>query len=324
MNTLSLIRFSLLITLSFVINACQLVSTPDFQPKLQQQAAKEKLQTLSSPFNPLSKEELSTDWAKEYKIGIAFAKKFDFYRALTGLERALILGEDDVISNERKQQIYYDIFLCYFWAGKYEEAIYTFEKTPLANVSPKSFKAFQDLLMLLEESYQQIGENEKAKKALSILKAPSPVLHEKISMKTSWQQADLPQISTLYSNNEKWEYFPSIVENFEKEKKSIKKAQWLNAAIPGAGYYYVGQKKTATTALLLNTLFIGAACQAFSTGQPFLGAILTSFELGWYIGGINGAGIAANDYNENIFEKHGNKVLQQEKLLPLFFIEWGF
>lgn len=80
-----------------------------------------------------------------------------------------------------------------------------------------------------------------------------------------------------------------MIEGYEKHAKSIKTAQCLNAVLPGAGYWYIGQKQTAVTALLVNSLFIGAASYFFVDGNIPAGVITLSLESGWYFGGIYGA-----------------------------------
>ena len=69
--------------------------------------------------------------------------------------------------------------------------------------------------------------------------------------------------------------------SYEKEKKSISKAQLLNTFIPGAGYLYVNQKQSAVTAFFLNALFIAATYHFFHKGHTAAGIITLSFESGW-------------------------------------------
>ena len=111
---------------------------------------------------------------------------------------------------------------------------------------------------------------------------------------------------------------------YEIKKKSVGGAQILNTFIPGAGYFYVGQKKTALTALLLNTLFIVASYEFFHHGYIAAGIITTSFEMGWYFGGIYGAGEAAKFYNERLFENVATPMMNQEKVFPALMLKYAF
>ena len=94
--------------------------------------------------------------------------------------------------------------------------------------------------------------------------------------------------------------------------------------LPGAGYYYVGQKKAALTAFVINSLFTAAAYQFFAKGYPAAGFITLSFEAGWYFGGINGAGLAAKEYNERLYEVKAKDFMLKERLFPLLTFETSF
>ncbi len=54
-------------------------------------------------------------------------------------------------------------------------------------------------------------------------------------------------------------------------------------------------------------------------------AIITAgFEVGWYAGGIYGAGMAAKEHNTQLYEKYCYKMLQQERLFPFLMLHYGF
>ena len=52
--------------------------------------------------------------------------------------------------------------------------------------------------------------------------------------------------------------------------------------------------------------------------------IFTGFELGWYLGGINGSGLAAKEYNEKLYKKLGNKLLMTQQMIPIFQLNYSF
>ena len=87
---------------------------------------------------------------------------------------------------------------------------------------------------------------------------------------------------------------------------------------------YIGQKKSALTAFLLNSLFIAAAYEFFHHGHVAAGIITTSFEAGWYFGGIYGAGEEAKYYNERVYEQDATAILNDTKLFPVLMIQYGF
>lgn len=101
-------------------------------------------------------------------------------------------------------------------------------------------------------------------------------------------------------------------------------ARLLNALLPGAGYYYVGQKSTALTSLCLNILFTAAAVHFFEKNEIAAALITTSLELGWYIGGINGAGMAAIELNEKKWREFCEKHMEKEKVWPIFQLQTQF
>ena len=123
------------------------------EPKISCNLKEEHINSLKDPFQPLSFEEKSRDWAKEFIIAKKFAKDLDLYRAITNFKRAEILVDEE--DSSRKQEIQYNILLCYYLGKKYEELIENFEKSSLCYVD-KSFKVFEDLLIILYESYHEL------------------------------------------------------------------------------------------------------------------------------------------------------------------------
>jgi hypothetical protein len=290
---------------------------PQFTAKLP--PAKE--QEVNNPFAPLSVGELTQDWAREYKIACFFAKEHDFYRAITGFKRASILIPTHV--QGRHLEIQYQIILCYYQAQKYLDAVYSFEKSDLKDVGP-SFPAFNDMITILYDSYLQIGETEKGQKLLAFVQQHAPDMGKELLLGSAIQQANFQQLDSLAQDLKNKELLSPLLNDYPKQRKSPRKAQLLNALLPGSGYLYLGQKQSAATAFFLNSAFIAAAYHFLSRGHTAAGIITTSFELGWYIGGINGAGLAAKEHNERLYEKHGYKILKDEKVFPLFMLQFRF
>lgn len=81
------------------------------------------------------------------------------------------------------------------------------------------------------------------------------------------------------------------------EPVSPRTAGLLAGLLPGAGHLYVGRPVQALTALLLNGLFITGAVWSFHEGLIATGAILTYFEVGWYLGNIKSAVEGAREVN---------------------------
>lgn len=307
--------FLLIIT----ITLCSCYRVEDkIEPKITYNIQEDVVKSLKDPFDPLSQEEKSKDWAKELIIAKRFAKDLDLYRAVTNFKRAEILLEEQ--SSQRKQEIEYNILLCYYLGKKYQDLVDTFEKSTLC-YADKSFKAFEDLLILLYESYHELKNDEKTKKIQELLEESYHDTEKKIVLSTAIMDADVKSLSTQYKSNEN---VKDLMSTYEKHKKSVGAAQVLNALLPGSGYLYIGQKRSAITAFLLNGSFIYATIECFKKRWNAAGVITASFETGWYFGGIYGAGEEANYYNERLFENLATPVLNEKRSFPIFFLKYGF
>lgn len=278
------------------------------------------IERLPSPFKPLTTEELSQDWGKELFMARAFAREMDLYRALTCFKRALFLLPSQA---DRKREIEYDIFLAYYMGNKFQEAIDVFDASGLLD-TPLDFPAFQDFLVVLYDAYQQIDQPEKAYKILCLIASTDEEKSVALAMGMAVVEADFPQIRQLAPMIPCGDSINEFINEFQYRAKSVKKARALNAFLPGAGYYYVGQKKSALTSFLINTLFIAATYQLFDRGYIAAGVITASLEAGWYFGGINGAGLEAKEFNERLYESLGKEALIKERLFPVLMINKGF
>jgi hypothetical protein len=299
--------------LSFIAYGCQPKSQV-IEPTINLVPAARNIDCLASAFPKLTEEEMSHDFGKELQIAIVFAKEFDLYRAITSYKRALILIPKKNIA--RVQQIEYSIIESYYLGMKYQEVIDTFEHSHLLDVRP-DFPAIGQLLVILYDSYLQLGLHEKACRLLGIIEKGNDDVAKKLKGYVAFSNADFMEIQNLG-------FRENFLIPYTLETKSVKKAQILNAVLPGAGYYYIGQKKSAATSFIINTLFTAAAYQFFSRGYIAAGAITASFEAGWYFGGINGAGLEAKEYNERLYEVRAKDFMLKEKLFPILTFETSF
>lgn len=279
--------------------------------------------SLPSSFPPQSIKEEKSDWGKELLIGQEFACELDLYRAITAFKRARILLPDDT-ARMRALQADYGIFLSYYLGGKYEDAVNTFECSDLAEIS-SHFPAVRELLLALFDSYMHTDHYTKAFRILELIDAMDEDAGIRLRMGDSIIIGDLcaaeGSAECLCDGSEAVDEFFC---RYAKEKLSVRKAQVLNAVLPGAGYLYAGQHKAAATSLVINTLFIAAAYQFFQHGMWGAGLITTSLELGWYIGGINGAGLAAKQYNECLYNTYGKEAMVKGRLFPVLLFQTAF
>lgn len=291
------------------------------EPKISYAASDRYLTSLPSPFPPLSSEEKKEDFGKEYLIGISFARHLDLYQAITAFKRAEIL----IPANfpERFLEIQYEILLCYYVGQKYQEVIDTFEKTKLKTVTP-SFPAFHDLIIVMQNSYLEVGNQAQAERLQEFLKTQDLPAGEKLELSTALLKADFPTIEEFAQKSPYDAYLDPFLKDYQKEKKSVGLTQGLNALVPGSGYLYLGQTQSAITAFLLNSLFIGASAYFFDQGNLAAGIIFASFEAGWYFGGIYGGGLEAKYYNERLYERKVQPLMIQEKLFPVLMLRYAF
>lgn len=278
------------------------------------------IESLPSAFPPLTLAERSQDWGRELFIGKGFAKEMDLYRAITCFKRALFLIPK---SHERRLEIEYDIFFAYYISDKYQEAIEAFESSRLIE-APEEFPVLRDLLIALYDSYIKVDQPERACRILALIEKMDEETANNLRIETAVGAVDFPGIVDAANCSCSNEAITDFLTTYFTEAKSVSKAQTLNAILPGAGYYYVGQKKSAVTSFVINALFIAAAYQLFDRGYIPAAIIVTSLETGWYFGGINGAGIEAKQYNEILYGRVGRETLERERLFPILMIEKGF
>jgi tetratricopeptide (TPR) repeat protein len=308
-----------LILIILLLAACYRV--PDrIDPRVSYQLQDQHFERLSGAFAPLSPEEKASDWGKEYTIARAFADELDLYRAVSTFKRAQILIQNN---HERKLEIQYDILLCFFLGKRYDETIDTFEKSDLAHVD-KTFPAYHDLLLVLYESYREMDNKEKQAKIIELIEKTFPDTSEELKVSLAIREGNLVAINEFASGFQHASYLDNLIDCYCLQKKSVGTAQCLNALIPGAGYLYIGQKKSALTAFLLNGLFIAAATQFFLHKHVAAGIITTGFEAGWYFGGIYGAGEEAKYYNERLYERSASVLLNEHKLFPILMLDHAF
>lgn len=291
------------------------------EPKICYFPTERQFQISPSAFDGLSKEELSQEWGKEMHIAINFARELDLYRAITSFKRSKFLLPPHEI--DRRHQLEFYIIQSYYLGKKYCEAINSFEMSHLSSVST-DFPPFRELLIILHDSYLKTEDCENAAKILSLMEKGDPETARDLKLYQVIDEGNIKCISPLSTDHPNKEALNDFVHTYCCCSKSVRTAQTLNAILPGAGYYYVGQKKSALTSFLINTSFIAATVYFFQEGNYGAGFFTASLEFGWYIGGINGAGLAAKQWNEHLYECHGKELMIQEKIFPVLMFESSF
>ncbi|MBA3237339.1 MAG: tetratricopeptide repeat protein [Parachlamydiaceae bacterium] len=311
--------------LLFVLGAISLFGCQkycdEFEPNLTYFPNPVIIQSRPSAFPELTNEECRRDWGKEVRIAYAFAEEQDYYRAITGFKRALVLMPNKEIA--RRNQINYAIVQSYYLANKCQETIEAYESCNLENIQ-KEFPAIQELLIILYDSYKKIGEDAKACNILSIVQQEFPELAVQLQLSTAFIDSDFSEIREIAAFSPHESDVHSLLDEYSMVVKSPERARLYQTVLPGAGYYYVGLKNAALSSFLLNTLFVWAAYNFFKDGNIAAGILTTSLETGWYFGGINGAGIAAREYNERVYEVNGREFMRNHCLFPILMLQTSF
>ena len=276
--------------------------------------------SLPSPFSPLSAEEEEQEWGKELKIGISFGRELDLYRAITSFKRALILMPPNDCLERRLQTEFY-IVQAYSLGEKYADAVEYFEQSHLSSVA-SSFPAFRELVILLHDNYRRTGQCEKSEHLLRLMEKGDPEAAIDLKLYSAISTGDL--ITCKSCEFPEREGLQSFISSYCCSAKSVKKAQVLNAVFPGAGYCYVGQKRAAVTSFFINLFTTAAAYYFFERGNWGAGCIAASLEMGWYFGGINGAGLAAKEYNQSMYQELGKEYMICKRLFPILMLETSF
>lgn len=279
------------------------------------------IKMLPSAFEALSHEEAQTDWGKEMRIALGFAKECDLYQAITAFKRAEILLSNS--DNFRLLQIQYGILICYYMGQKYDQAIAVFQSSGLTRISTE-FASLHDLLVILYDCYTQTHQLTQADHILQLFNQYFPDQSMDLYLSKSVMTADFAALSLIEETSPSRPYLSDLLQEYQTCKKSVGKAQLLNALLPGSGYLYLGQKQSALTAFLLNGLFIAASVYCFDHGNIAAGIIFTSFEAGWYFGGVYGAGLEAKCYNERLYETLGCHFMREQHLFPILMLKYAF
>ncbi len=295
---------------------------PDkIEPTISYAVQDKYLLSLPSPFPPLDAEEQTQDWGREMQIGFGFAHQLDLYQAITAFKRAEFLIPKS--RHMRRLEIDYEILLCYYIGKRYKDVVYTFDRSDLRFVDDR-FPALHDLLMILYDTYLEEKMDTQAEKILELIRHYYPDAAEQLTISSAFLQADLPALESMSSAPPPRPYLNQFLSDYAAQKKSVGQAQLLNALLPGAGYLYLGQNQSAATAFFLNGLFIATSVYFYNQGNLAAGIIFTSFEAGWYFGGIYGAGLETKAYNERLYEKLATPVMNRERLFPVLMLNYAF
>lgn len=268
--------------------------------------------TPSHCFNALSIEEKEAPWAKEYLLGVSFGAQEDYEEALHCFKRSLVLCPKE---SKRVHEIEYAFVLTHYFQKEYKKAIDFFESHSILYAN-QEFTAYHDLLVILYHCYEILGQPKKADIILEKLQPYSKEELAELKLTGAVLRREFDSALKLCENMNERELISSLTHSFLEKRKSETLAKWFNALLPGLGYYYLGQKKAALTAFLINGALIIGAAQLILNRYYTLGCMTALLETGWYFGGIFGAKRSAYLYNESLFANYAEKIFYHESLNP--------
>jgi tetratricopeptide (TPR) repeat protein len=306
--------------LALFVASCQVPQQCRTGPLVEVPLSSRDFDALPSAFAALSGAELASSWGQELKVARHFARDADFYRAITFYKRALFLLPEG--EHPRRHEAEFGVVLAYYFGGKYREATRAFESSGLSGIN-SSFPAFEELLIILIDSYQRLGEEGKALRLQEVLDEASPEIGADLALYHAVSEGCLARAHS--SARDVWhEELQELEARVCACRLNPKTAQTLQALLPGAGYWYVGHQQSALTSFLLNASFIAAAAH-FIEDENWGAALFTiSLEMGWYFGGIVGVGMAANEWNEHWYIDQSRPFLYDRKLSPTLLFEVSF
>ncbi len=284
------------------------------------------LKTLwSPPIDPLATSDLPA-WQIEAHLGDQLARKLEWQDALWCYRRASLLLPDRASPSHRV--LSYNAYLCHYLQNRPKSAVRFFESGPLVDVAPTD-PAYRDLLASLGDCYGQLAVSDRTWQSKKdhvkrLLITCDPNLATALSLRSNVQSGDSRALMLMGGANKELVHLQPLMKSYRAGLKSPKKAGLLNALLPGSGYWYVGMRQTALTSFALNALFGAAAWRFLRKGDTAAGLIALSFESGWYLGGIQGARLAADAHNRRRFEPYGEKILQEQRATKAGLLHRGF
>jgi hypothetical protein len=217
-------------------------------------------------------------------------------------------------------QLIHALLLTYSLGGKYQEAIDIWEREQ-SSIHITDQNLARDCISLLYEAYTHLNRSSDAARLIDILPTDDILrnklpLFQFISTNTDASFSSAPPFAALVGTPE-FNDATSLASTYLQSRKDPTTARILNGILPGSGYLYVRQYQTAITAFVMNALFIASTYQLFVAHQQAAAIIAGGFEGGWYLGGITGAGLSADIYNQRLREQLSRPYLERHSLFPL-------
>jgi tetratricopeptide (TPR) repeat protein len=281
--------------------------------------------------------EITINSEEQLEFVLILIQKDHYEEAVYELQRFMFFFPSD----PHVPRVIFLMGLCQVQLRRFDEA----RKTLLQVIRsyPEDSVAVKALFLIGESHYRQ-GAPEKAEPYFTkvIENYPKSDLRNLALYRLGWTQMDLSrweEASEFFKKVESTSPFyvssqalaRASLEGDMLPQKDPTTAGAL-AVLPGLGHLYVGRKRDATIAFVLNGLCIWAAVEAFRQDHYALGGILTFIEIGFYSGNIYSAVNVAHKHNRQVKKRFLNSLgdrldinLLAGRQNPLgFAITWRF
>ncbi len=237
--------------------------------------------------------------------GTSFAdqlfKDQDFELALLEYKRRLFMSTQP----EQKSQLSFKISQCYYLTEQYpkleklysdylsKEYVQQDERDSMTLLLAKSYfltDNFSKSISLLEVSNTDGNQSSEARFLMGLNHL----------MLENWKESET-FMSTILESSARYttaNRFHNLCQ--EAEQINQRKPGWAAVSsiiIPGSGYLYSNKPQTALVSLVINTLFIWTAVEAYNNENYALSSGAAVLGMGWYFGSIRGSFISTKKWN---------------------------
>jgi putative membrane protein insertion efficiency factor len=215
----------------------------------------------------------------------------------------------------KSKELFTNKIVCLKALGEYESALFEFD-----NKCPEEKKLDTELNYQISFIHYKLKNYELATSFSNIaLKSCSDDLcQSKIHLlqgliyASNLKWANSLETFERLSNNENFKEVASknilAIHNYTKSKIKNANLAGILSIIPGAGYAYAGNRQTAISALVINSMLSYATYTSFKTKNYGIGILTSIFNLSFYLGSISGASKSAKRHNESQIKKTINKL----------------
>lgn len=242
----------------------------------------------------------------QLKLGDAFLREKEYYRAITEYKKLLILFPD----SEKADCAVFRVGLAYYKGEEYEScasSLASFKARYPTSENLIEAQYVEGLCLWKLKRYQPALQTfdgiagtypDSTYGPLSLAAASLVALDEEdIPASRARLERLLAGQPKTYEQNRAREAAPLLSRYQRLPHKSEALAAVLSAVIPGAGYIYAGHYGDGITAFLINALWIAGAVTGIQAEYYAVSGVLAGVGLPFYFGNIYGSANAAKKWN---------------------------